>query len=146
MAYYRSFLLSHIHIPFIARGKTIPTSTGDKLEGGPMTDLVQQSDESIQVKREKEREKKAAKRMKKDLSAVESQAPLGPLVALGKPRDKLSKRPRCDSMSGCGLSGCGFILYYYFTYIIYSIVLLWQQYNYKWETSHSKSIIKCKCT
>ena len=83
---------------FKARGK--PTPTGSKLEGGPSTAPVSsaQSDESTRVKEKEREERKAAKKLKKELQNVEAQGavPLGPLVALGKPRDKLKKRPRCD--------------------------------------------------
>ena len=41
------------------------------------------------------KDKKKSKKDKELKSPVEAQPPLGPLVALGKPRDKLSKRPRC---------------------------------------------------
>lgn len=79
----------------LARTKTTPS--GDKLEGGPVSDL--QSDEATKMKKERDKEdKKAAKKMKKEKelkSPVEAQPPLGPLVALGKPREKPTKRPRC---------------------------------------------------
>jgi hypothetical protein len=53
------------------------------------------SDNSLKMKRDKEREdKKAAKKLKKEQKMIESQPPLGPLVALGKPKDKLTKRAR----------------------------------------------------
>lgn len=51
------------------------------------------------MKKERDKEdKKAAKKLKKEKelkSPVEAQPPLGPLVALGKPREKPTKRPRC---------------------------------------------------
>ena len=51
------------------------------------------------MKKERDKEdKKAAKKLKKEKelkSPVEAQPPLGPLVALGKPREKATKRPRC---------------------------------------------------
>jgi hypothetical protein len=63
------------------------------LEGGPLADM--NSDNSLKMKRDKEREdKKAAKKLKKEQKMIESQPPLGPLVALGKPKDKLTKRAR----------------------------------------------------
>ena len=47
-------------------------------------------DDSTKTKKDKTN-KKSKKELK---SPVESQPPLGPLVPLGKPRDKLAKRPR----------------------------------------------------
>ncbi|XP_019852044.1 PREDICTED: serine/threonine-protein phosphatase 1 regulatory subunit 10-like [Amphimedon queenslandica] len=79
-----------------ARGKATPT--GSKLEGGPSTGPTSsaQLDESTRVKEKEREERKAAKKLKKELQNAEAQGavPLGPLVALGKPRDKLKKRPR----------------------------------------------------
>ena len=92
------YLCSKLPI-YIARGKVTPT--GSKLEGGPSTgpgSSAHQSDESTRVKEKEREERKAAKKLKKELQNAEAQGavPLGPLVALGKPRDKLKKRPRCD--------------------------------------------------
>ena len=83
----------HFDNHIIARGKVTPT--GSKLEGGPSSEAS--IGESLRDKEKEREERKAAKKLKKELQNVEAQAvPLGPLVALGKPRDKLKKRPRCD--------------------------------------------------
>lgn len=83
----------HFDNHIIARGKATPT--GSKLEGGPSSEAS--IGESLRDKEKEREERKAAKKLKKELQNVEAQAvPLGPLVALGKPRDKLKKRPRCD--------------------------------------------------